>query len=512
MKNATFTKIINVLLIAVCAMSVFLGSWYIIHGDISFYTDIARDFLLWEEIAHKYIILVGPRADWKGLFHGHLWLYINFPAYILGGRTPLGIGWWWVLLTVGAGLGYYFAFKKVLKDKQMALIFTTLFFLALSSEMWQYYNPTGAILTMPFYFLSAYQYFQTKKLNFLLIHLFLAGVLIQFELAVGIPFTILSTIWVLYFIWKHKLYKHLLAFLIILIPTSTFILYNLKYHFPYFTAVYDHFSGRISSDYLNIPDRINNRIDILTKAAMWFFKGPTGNLNTVIALFIFAMVARILSSKEKNDRVIAFFFLYFYVGYFVLSFVHSGWILNHYYMPLMTLPFVIFALSYKYVNKYIFYGLLLIIAVVTLSNDLQSTINSKNVIGKSQTSWKFLEKVIQTTYDNTQGSSFGVYVYAPDVYAYAPKAAIQISQKTHTDKQLIYNKKMKETYLIYEPAPKDRPELDGINWRSSLVKINKTPVKIFTLGNGYRVEKYVLDDSDLQTPSDPSIDDWVSQR
>jgi hypothetical protein len=507
-----FKKITTIILLVICALSVFLGSWYVIHGDISFYTDIARDFLLWDEIAHKYVILVGPRADWKGLFHGPLWVYINFPAYVLGNANPAVIGWWWVTLTVAVGAGCYAFIKKVFKDGEMALIFTTLFFLAISSEMYLFYNPTGALFVMPFFFLTAYQYFQTHKLPYLLVHFFLAGMLIQFEIAVGIPFTILSIIWASYTMLKHKQLKHFFAFLIILIPTSTFIVYNFKYHFPYFVAVIDHFSGKISSDFLSLPDRVNNRIEVMTKSALWFFKGPMGNLNILMALFVTAVVARVFSGKEKQYKVVAGFFVYFYVGYFLLSFMHSGWVLTHYFMPLMTLPFFIFAISYKFIDKRAVYALLILIAVITLYADVKGAIGATSVIGKSQTSWKFMEKVIDTAYDNAKDQTFGVYVYAPDVYAYAAKASIHIHQKNRKDKQLVYNKKMRETYLIYEPAPKTRPDLDGAYWKTAQVKIEKAPVKVISLDNGYRIEKYILDEKDLQTASDPSIDDWVSQR
>ena len=78
--------------------SLVMATWYVLHGDILFSTDIARDFSLLDEARQKGIVLIGPRASGVGLFHGPLWLYLNFPAFIIGNGNPIIVGWFWILL------------------------------------------------------------------------------------------------------------------------------------------------------------------------------------------------------------------------------------------------------------------------------------------------------------------------------------------------------------------------------------------------------------------------------
>jgi hypothetical protein len=79
--------------LSIIGICIILASWFVINGDILFYSDIARDFLLMEDILYnKPIALIGPRSGAiSGVFHGPLWFYLNLPAFILGKGNPMGI-------------------------------------------------------------------------------------------------------------------------------------------------------------------------------------------------------------------------------------------------------------------------------------------------------------------------------------------------------------------------------------------------------------------------------------
>lgn len=81
-------------------INLFLAAWYVLHDDIILSADIARDFSLFKEIDAKKIILIGPRSSVSSLFHGPLWLYLNYPAYLLGKGDPVVVGYYWVFLTI----------------------------------------------------------------------------------------------------------------------------------------------------------------------------------------------------------------------------------------------------------------------------------------------------------------------------------------------------------------------------------------------------------------------------
>src|SRR6266567_938188 len=96
--------------------SLFLSSAAVRNGDIGFNTDLARDFLLLQNIqdTHK-LTLLGPRSGGiPGVFHGPLWAYINLPAYLIGHGDPVAVGWFWIgLIAVLIGITYFVGKKLV---------------------------------------------------------------------------------------------------------------------------------------------------------------------------------------------------------------------------------------------------------------------------------------------------------------------------------------------------------------------------------------------------------------
>src|SRR3989344_6237178 len=86
------------ILLLVTLFNIYLSSSLVGKGEVSFFNDVARDFLLFQEMDHKKIVLIGPRSSTNGLFHGPLWTYINYPAYILGNGDPVVIAWFWIFL------------------------------------------------------------------------------------------------------------------------------------------------------------------------------------------------------------------------------------------------------------------------------------------------------------------------------------------------------------------------------------------------------------------------------
>src|SRR3989344_5144927 len=107
-------------------LNIFFASYSVRNGEIHFFNDVARDFLLFGEIDAKKIMLIGPRSNASGLFHGPLWTYINYPAYLLGGGNPVVVGWFWITLELCAlALGFYGT--KKLFGTLAALAFTFLY-------------------------------------------------------------------------------------------------------------------------------------------------------------------------------------------------------------------------------------------------------------------------------------------------------------------------------------------------------------------------------------------------
>ncbi|MBI3380287.1 hypothetical protein HY029_06055 [Candidatus Gottesmanbacteria bacterium] len=103
--------------------NLFLASWYFIQGDLNFNTDIARDFLLLEDLKQKKVVLIGARAGPAGFFHGPAWMYLNLPIYILGNGNPVVVGWFWIALTIGFLFYSFKIAKKIFDEKLLTFIF-----------------------------------------------------------------------------------------------------------------------------------------------------------------------------------------------------------------------------------------------------------------------------------------------------------------------------------------------------------------------------------------------------
>jgi hypothetical protein len=488
---------------------VFFSSWFVINKDLIFHTDIARDFLLIDEIANKKITLIGPRADWKGLFHGPLWLYFNLPAFLIGQGNPIIVAWYWIFILILFSIFYYLAIKKVF-DKKTALLFIPLFLSSMVTFSSNFYNPIGALLLMPLLYVLIIKYQKTNKMLFLALSLLISGLMFQFQLAVGGPMLILTSLYALYQIIKNKTPKHLLAFLILFIPLSTFILFDLRHDFMQFRAVINHFNGVEKYNSISLIDKITNRIGTITNQGLGFFKDKFSFLNLVIGSLISIIISYLFYKKKFKTEY--FLFLYFFVGFYILSIFYQGVLLIHYYLPLTPLPLLVFSSFNEKINKKIFYIFYLIIIFANIFTGLKQISFANKYIGKDKTSWSGLLNVAKTTYTNLDRSEFGLYLYAPDMYGYSQKYAFLYGQTLYPNKKMVFSQKRNITFLIYEPAPQSMPWLDGSGWKSGLVKIDKEPIQTIKFPNGFRMEKYILTDEELTIQSDSILNDWVSQR
>lgn len=497
------------LVLGISLIFIFFAAWFVAHGDIIFHTDIARDFLLMSEIAQKKVALIGPRADWKGLFHGPLWLYFNLPAFLLGGGNPIFVGWYWILNLILFSILYFYLVQRLF-NKVTALLFVPLFLSAVFSYANSFYNPIGALLMMPIFYFFIVRYQKTEKLKYLLFAVFLAGLIFQFQLAVGGPILILTFCYLIYKIYQTKKYHHLLGFLIVLIPLSTFIFFDLRHGFTQTKAVINHFNGIEKYYSMGLIDRVRDRISTLTNYGLGFTKDEYSFINIIIGYLMAIAIFYITGRKKYKSEYILF--LYFYLGHYLFSLFFQTSILIHYYLPLIPISILIFATFYKYLNKKIFFIFYISILFFNFLTGLKNIDYSRQFIENNKTSWKGLINVAKTTYNNVDQKEFGLYLFAPDMYGYSEKYSFLFGQSLNPNKKMIYSQKRTETFLVYEPTPVDRPDLNGNGWRTLLVKINKKPVKTINFPNGYRMEKYILTDDELKIQSDSILNDWVSQR
>ncbi|MFH0979685.1 MAG: hypothetical protein V1803_01925 [Candidatus Roizmanbacteria bacterium] len=489
----------------------FLSSWYVLNGDLIFHTDMGRDFLLLDELYHKKLVLIGPRADWTGLFHGPLWLYFNLPAYLIGHGNPIVVGWYWIFLLIIFAAIYYFIVKKMF-DKNTSILYIPLFLSSMIAYTNNFYNPIGALFLSPLLYYLTFQYSKTKKLIFMLLDLLIVGLIFQFQIAVGGPLLILLTVFFIFQIIKEKKYFHLLGLFTIFIPLSTFILFDIRHNFMQFNGLINHLTGKEKFYSIDFLGKLLNRIDTMTVSGLGFFNGQYWVFNIIAGYILVLTIYYVFSNKKSEFWTQYGLFLYLYLGFYFLSMIHNGLVLMHYFLPLIPLPILIFVSSYKYLNRKFFFASYFFIIIFNLFIGIKMVQSSNQYIGKDRTSWKFLLSVAKTVYENSNENNIGVYLFAPDMYGYSQKYAMLYGQSLFPEKKMSFSKKRKETFLVYETTPVNRPDLNGSGWKTLLVKIDTPPIKTFKFSNGYRIEKYVLNEEQLKIPSDSLLNDWVSQR
>lgn len=503
MNRNTVVKIACFVLVA---LNLSLASFYVRQGDINFYTDVARDFHLLRELDDKKVILIGPRSS-GNLYHGPVWAYLNYPAFVPAHGDPLWLGWYWVfLIWVFTALSFLIA--KKLFNTPVAYAYMLMVSLYMVFHARALSHPHGALFILPVFFYTFVRYKQTESTRFLLVHMILAGLLIQFELAVGIPFAVLSFAAILWQIGKTKQWGHLIAFVLFGLTLSNFILFDFRHEHLLFQKLLEFVTPQDKGEFFHYAALITNRVNLMFTSVEILRRDP-GYYNFVLTAV--ASLFLLLQWVEKKYRHIYGSFLYFYAGFFVLSFINKGPILYFHIFPIFPLVFLIFASFLTSRYKQVFLVLFAVIYVFNLANAVNdNTVAQKEIIGKSIVSWKFLYTMAKDIVQS-ESEAFGYFIYSPDVLAYEPRyAMIYANESLH--KQGTEFVKKPVTYLVIAPPPPDNPYMKDSWWRINQIHIDKEPVSRQTYPNGYKVEKYLLTAEEITVAPDPNLNPGLHFR
>jgi hypothetical protein len=501
-------KIWGIVFFVLLGFSAFFASWSVLNKDLQFTSDIARDFLLFGEIATKKIILIGPKSSVAGLFHGPLWLYLNFPAYFLGNGNPIVVGWWWVIMSFLILIPFYFIAKKLFNRNAALLfvLFTALFFSFHTRDM---FNPDGAMFCLPIFFFLFIQYLKTWNVRYLIAHIFVAGLIIQFELAIGIPLLILSVLFLTFRILRSKHKSHLLGFLTIFIPLSTYIAFDLRHQFLLTHGVLRYLSPSSGNGQkYNYLFLFYDRFRLMLSQVEFIRPDPIYRNLVIAGFFIFFLVNQI---KNNRYRMLYFSFLYFYIGFYALTFINRGPILYFYMYPFFPLVFLIFASFITSSYKKLFLAVFVVCYLFNFSAAISDTRATAGFIGKDQTSWKFLDNMAKTQF-SVKDNHFGYFIYTPDVIAYAPKYALFYEQKLHPKIDATYSVKKPVTYMVVAPPSPDNPYISYKWWKENTINLKKAPVSVIYFPNGYEIEKYNLSNEEINLPYNHNYDPGLGFR
>jgi hypothetical protein len=483
--------------------------WYIFNGEAVLSSDIARDYLLFSEITQKKIILIGPKSSVMGIFHGPLWLYLNYPAYFLGKGNPVLVEVFWIILAALFTYSCYFVGKKLF-NKNTGYLFSLMVSVYMFFHINQFFNPMGAMFLIPINFYLFVKYLEKYQIKYLVAFVLISGLIIQFELAIGIPFFALSVLYLLIKLVRSKHKKHLFAVFLIVIPLLNYIAFDLRHEFLLTNSIARYLSPA-SGDHIkyNYLYMLYDRTKLMITNIEILRDDPLLRNALMGAIFIFFLIVQF---KNHKYRKIYSLFLYFYVGFFAMTLINKGPILYFYLFPLFPFVFLIFAsfITSKYSKT--FFVIFMVIYLMNLSTVFKD-INSyrANSLGKTEISWRFLNSMAKSLYLGNE-KEFGYFIYTPDIIAYAPKYALFFEEKQHKDKNPFYFEKKAITYIVVAPPAKNNPYLSYTWWKEKRLNITKKPVKIMNFENGYKIEKYELDNNEINTPFDHGVDPGLSFR
>lgn len=501
-----FDRLFKLFLYGGIIANILMCFWLLTYKDIIFQTDIARDFLLIEDIVYKnHFTLLGPRSGGiPGVFHGPLWLYLQVPAFILAHGDPTKIGIFWFILCIVALYIAYCAAKKLF-GSEAALISAFLISCTIPTTFLNLFNPYGAVLLSPIFFFYFYQYVKSNEGRYLILSLLVLGVCIQFQMAWAVPMLILTIPIVIRRAKKSKSWKQLFSYAILIIPLLTYLIFELRHSFLQIKSVIHHLTGGnngygVSSIYSYFLSRFTG-----TVIDGWYF---LSNLDTVIKILIIIGVIIYLHRSWRtftaNVRHFCIIYIYFYLGFWFMSFFFRGVIWGGYYWPFVHMTAVAIGVISTQKSRFFPMILIIVIGLSYIFANSRYIVSFKNFSGHDLSSWQFNQKIANSIFSQND-SVFGYYIFSPDQYGFSLKYAMNLAQSQNVQPKSLPFQKRKTTYLLMAPAPDYRPELNGDWWKSDQVKIKRPADFRTTYPNGLTIEKFNLSEEEVAVSSDPNL-------
>lgn len=480
--------------------SLYLASIYVLNGEVHLTNDIGRDFLLLQELDQKKIVLIGPRTNIQGVFHGVLWTYLNYPAYLLGQGNPVTVGWFWVILTILFVISSYFIFSKLF-GRFIALLGALLLSLLAVPLTNNLFGQLMNFYLMPVFIYTLYRYFQKKEVKYLFFHVVVLGFIIQFNIGVGGLIACLSTIFIIGFIFKNKLWKHSFSFLILPILLFNFIIFDLRHNFSMAKALIG--LGGASKFIIPLDEWMINRI--YHTISMQLFLN-VNNLLLLAVIFVSILVLTILEIRKQRQRTLLFIVLFYYIGYLTLTYFNKGILLIDHVILLAPLSVLWLLTLAKGTYKYILIPLLVLIILIHF-NIVKgfASVNKQGNLGTSPDSWLALQQVAKKVVNGQKGKAFGYFVYSPDAYAYQQRYAMMYYFKNSKARSYEYSK-LPTTYIIIAPPPPDKPYMTHEWWVKNKARIAGEPIEKDTFPRGYKLERYSLSREEQKIPHVPDIE------
>jgi hypothetical protein len=477
-----------------------LASYHLFFGELLFHTDIARDFLLMEDmVINRKLDLIGPRAGGiPGMFFGPIWYWITLPIFIIGKGNPVVISFFWYLLVLLLIIIVYFVAKKIF-GKEVGFISLVLISFYMPDLAHGFTQSFGSLLLSPIIFFLLYRFYTTKKIRYFVLGLLTIGFTFQFQPAFAMLILLITFILSIAFLIKIKKIHYLLAYAILLIPFSTYIVFELRHNFLELRAFSDFLFSSNNPHKIDFTSLLMNRIN-------GFFSrlNILENDQILWQSILFFLINIFIVYKASKDAVRGkSFYLIFYIYYllfWVSSLAFKGEVWDVYHWAFLPPTIIIFASLFNLINKKLFYVIFTAVCLyLSVSNYMSISYWINNFSGKDESSWLLNYKVAKYVFADS-GEDFGYFIYTASDYGYRMSYSMDYAQKIYPEKGY-HCRKMKTTYLIYYP---DIPQNDSDYWKNKKVNITSKPEKTKKFEN-IIIEKYNLNEKEILTSQDPNL-------
>jgi hypothetical protein len=494
--------IIYAVFIILTLINIYFGSYPMMKGEVHFFNDVARDFLLYREIDEKKIMLIGPRSNASGLYHGPLWSYMNYPVYLMSNGNPVAVAWFWSFLGVAAVTAGFFICRKLF-GLIPALSYILLYSAHIMTHTFGMFHSDAPVYFTPLFFFTAYLYAKSKKSLYLILHLAILAIIIQLNIGVGTPLMILTTGFCFFQIIRNRTFKHLFSFLIIPLLLLNFIVFDFRHDHLLSVSAYKAWQFNRTWNPLSLDFWIMNRVNETVNLHI------IQNQNILVWLIFAAVLITSIIEIRKNRklRTVYIMYIYYYLGYMLLTFMNKGVILSHFVYLLGPLTIMWFVSLIRDRYRLIFLPLL---AIAAFSN-FQYGWNFINYIDNSfieklPWSWKSTNTVAESIIKKQTGKpEFGYFVFSPDAFAYGPRYAMIYHFKAAGLQAYEYTKKP-VTYVVASPPPDNDPYMTYEWWVKNPVGIKKDSVWMDKFAGGYTALEYHLTEEEQKIPHDKTIE------
>ena len=483
--------------------AIFLISQHTFQGDLMFHTDIARDFLLIEDIIKtKNPTLIGPKAGGiSGMFFGPVWLYAHIPLFLLGGGDPVVISYFWVFLVLLSIAGIAFVAYKIFGKVSaiVAALIYAFFAVTFSAGFTQSF---GAVLLSPWLLYCMYLYLEKKKAVYLVIALLINGFIYQLQPAVGMITLTATGAVSLVTIAVRREYRHALAYFALLIPFSTYILFELRHDFLQVRSFIEHFTGPglPKDDRLTTSEYIQNRLDSYFHILDIIRRGLATN---VIFLGIYSYIVYLLfKGKDIAGRTYYLLFLSYTLSFILLTLIYRGIIIDYYFLAFLPLSVIAFSGLLHIMQRGVFWVLVSLVLYISISSAIGYRGWWNTVfVGNDASSWVMNKNAAESVYNDAEGD-FGYFVYSTDEFGYSARYAMNHMQRSSEKRGALCEKK-RVTYLLYYPTA-EGAKTDPVYWKKVRVNIQKEPLHTTGVGS-ITIEKYSLSEEELRIAADPNL-------